>query len=210
MDKFLLGEKVMAKIGYVRVSSSDQNPQRQLEKLKKIGCKKIFQDKVSGVQKERPGLIAMLSYIRDDDVVITTDLDRLGRDNDDLTNILEEIRRKGASFEAMDLPSTSGIRDKNIRRLINNVIIEVYKYTAENERRKIRERQRQGIDIAKKEGRYRGGQFKFNRDDPRLQLAFRFYMEGKSIREVSALTGIATATFNRYKKRYGIKRTKED
>ena len=120
------------------------------------------------------------------------------------------IREKGASFEALNLPSTAGIQDENIRRLINTVIIEVYKYVAESERKKIRERQRQGIEIAKREGRYKGGQFKFKENDPRLQLAFKFYKEGKTIRELCRLTGIPTATFNRYKKTYGITRKADD
>ena len=64
-----------------------------------------------------------------------------------------------------------------------------------------------GLKIAKREGKYRGGQFKFKKDDPRLQLAFQFYREGKTVHEVSKLTGISTATFNRYKKMYGIKRS---
>lgn len=197
----------MAKIGYIRVSTTDQNLERQELRLKEIGCEKLFADKMSGATKERPGLQSMLAFIREGDVVITTELDRLGRNNQELTEIMDEIRRKGASFEAMNLPSTAGIQDENIRRLINTVIIEVYKYVAESERKKIRERQRQGIEIAKHEGKYKGGQFKFKEDDPRLQLAFKFYLEGKSIREVSALTGISTATFNRYKARYGITRT---
>lgn len=196
----------MAKIGYIRVSSTDQNLERQEIRLKKIGCEKLFSDKMSGATKERPGLQAMLDFIREGDVVITTELDRLGRNNQELTEIMDEIRRKGASFEALNLPSTAGIQDENIRRLINTVIIEVYKYVAESERKKIRERQRQGIEIAKKEGKYKGGQFKFKKDDPRLQLAFQFYLEGKSVREVSSLTGISTATFNRYRKMFGIVR----
>lgn len=192
----------MAKIGYVRVSSSDQNPQRQLQKLESIGCKKIFQDMMSGSTKDRPGLNAMLSYIRDDDVVITTDLDRLGRDLEDLTDILEEIRKKRAFFESLDLPSTAGIEDKSIRRLINTVVIEVYKYVAERERQKIRERQRQGIEIAKKEGKYKGRPAMFRKENPRLQHAFSLLDQGISVKKAAEMTGIALTTFKRYKRRY--------
>lgn len=193
----------MAKIGYARVSSTDQNLERQLVKLKENGCEKIFTDKMSGATKERPGLKDMLDYIRDRDVVITTELDRLGRNNEELTEIMDIIRQKGASFEALNLPSTAGIQDDNIRRLINTVIIEVYKYVAESERKKIRERQRQGIELAKAEGKYKGRQPAFKKDDRRLLLAFQFYREGKSLREVEALTGIPTSTFRRYWKAYG-------
>ena len=136
----------MARIGYVRVSSTDQNPERQLKQLQTAGCEKIFSDKMSGATKERPGLKNLISFIREGDVIITTELDRLGRNNEELTEIMDEIRQKGASFEALNLPSVAGIQDANIRRLINTVIIEVYKYAAESERKKIRERQRQGIE----------------------------------------------------------------
>lgn len=129
--------------------------ERQLNHLKQVGCEKIFTDKISGAIKKRPGLDALIDYIRDGDVVITTELDRLGRNIEDLTEIMDTIHRKGASFEALNLPSTAGIRDEGIRRLINTVIIEVYKYVAESERKKIRERQRQGIAIAKAEGNIR-------------------------------------------------------
>lgn len=193
----------MAKIGYARVSSTDQNLERQLTKLKETGCETIFTDKMSGATKERPGLKDMLAYIRDRDVVITTELDRLGRNNEELTEIMDIIRQKGASFEALNLPSTAGIQDDNIRRLINTVIIEVYKYVAESERKKIRERQRQGIELAKAEGKYKGRRPAFQKDDRRLLLAFQFYREGKSLREVEALTGIPISTFRRYWKAYG-------
>lgn len=200
----------MAWIGYARVSTSDQNLERQIEKLQKIGCEKIFLDKKSGATKDRPELKKLMNYIREGDVVITTELDRLGRNNKELTEMLDAIRLKGASFEALNLPSFAGIKDENIRRLVNGVIIEVYKYVAQSERQRIRERQRQGIAIAKANGKYKGGQFKFKEDDPRLQLAFRFYLEGKSVREVSSLTGISTATFNRYRRRFNIQRNSED
>lgn len=199
----------MAKIGYARVSSTDQNLERQLTKLKETGCETIFTDKMSGATKERPGLKDMLAYIRDRDVVITTELDRLGRNNEELTEIMDIIRQKGASFEALNLPSTAGIQDDNIRRLINTVIIEVYKYVAESERKKIRERQREGIALAKAEGKYKGRKPAFKKDDRRLLLAFQFYREGKSLREVEALTGIPISTFRRYWKAYGDQKTTE-
>lgn len=193
----------MSKIGYARVSSTDQNVERQMLQLKDIGCEKIFSDKMSGSTKERPGLKEMLAYIRDGDVVITTELDRLGRNNAELTEIMDDIHKKGASFEALNLPSTAGIQDDNIRRLINTVIIEVYKYVAESERKKIRERQRQGIAIAKAEGKYKGRRPRFPKEDRHLQLAFQLYRKGNSLRDVAALTGIPMTTFRRYWKLYG-------
>lgn len=69
------------------------------------------------------------------------ELDRLGRNNKDLTDIMYKIQNKGATIEVLNLPSLKGIEDTNLRRLINNLIIELYKYQAESEWKKIRERQ---------------------------------------------------------------------
>lgn len=129
----------MTKIGYARVSSKEQNLDRQLEALKQTS--KVFSDKVSGKTTDRPQLKAMLDYIREGDIVVVTELDRLGRSNQDLTKIMNDIQIKGATLEVLNLPSMNGIQDENLRRLINNLVIELYKYQAEAERSKIRERQ---------------------------------------------------------------------
>ena len=78
----------------------------------------------------------MLEYIREDDIVVVAELDRLGRNNKDLTDIMYKIQNKGATIEVLNLPSLKGIEDTNLRRLINNLIIELYKYQAESEWKK--------------------------------------------------------------------------
>jgi DNA invertase Pin-like site-specific DNA recombinase len=137
----------MAKIGYARVSSKEQNLDRQLQALESVS--KVFSDKVSGATTERPQLQAMLDYIREGDIVVVAELDRLGRNNKDLTEIMNIIQQKGATLEVLNLPSMNGIEDDNLRRLINNLVIELYKYQAESERKRIKERQAQGIALAK-------------------------------------------------------------
>lgn len=98
----------------------------------------------------------MLDYIREGDIVVCTELDRLGRNNKDLTNIMNQIQQKGATLEVLNLPQLNGIQDENLRRLLNNLIMELYKYQAESERARIKERQRQGIQLAKEKGKYKG------------------------------------------------------
>ena len=137
----------MAKIGYARVSSKEQNLDRQLEALPDVS--KVFSDKASGQSTERPQLQAMLTYLREGDIVVVTELDRLGRNNKELTELMNQIQQKDATLEVLNLPSMTGIEDDNLRRLINNLMIELYKYQAESERKRIRERQAQGIAIAK-------------------------------------------------------------
>lgn len=195
----------MAKIGYARVSSKEQNLDRQLEALQ--GVSKVFSDKASGQNADRPQLKAMLDYIREGDIVVVTELDRLGRNNKDLTEIMDTIQQKGATLEALNLPTMSGIEDENLRRLINNLVIELYKYQAEAERKRIKERQAQGIELAKKKGRYTGRKSKFQKDDPLLQRAFKLYQSKEyTLKEIESHTKIPVSTLKRYLKKYDIKR----
>ena len=194
----------MAKIGYARVSTSDQNMDRQLDQLKHID--KLFQESISGVSKDRPQLKAMLDYIREGDIVVVTELERLGRNNQELTEIMNQIQTKGATLEVLNLPTLRGIEDDNLRRLLNNLILELYKYQAQAERERIKERQAQGIAIAKTQGKYQGRKALFTEDDSRLKHAFELYLSGKSDKDVAGLTGINERTFRRYREKYQIKR----
>ena len=122
----------MAKIGYARVSSKEQHLDRQLAALKDVD--KLFTDKLSGANTNRPELQKMLAYIREGDIVMVTELDRLGRNNQDLTKIMNSIQNKGATLDVLNLPSMTGIADPNLRQLMTNLIIELYKYQDESER----------------------------------------------------------------------------
>ncbi|BDE11024.1 site-specific recombinase DNA invertase Pin related protein (plasmid) [Lactococcus cremoris] len=195
----------MSKIGYARVSSKEQNLDRQLEALQSVS--KVFSDKVSGQSTERPQLQAMLDYLREGDIVIVTELDRLGRNNKDLTEIMNAIQQKGATLEVLNLPSMNGIEDENLRRLINNLVVELYKYQAESERKRIKERQAQGIELAKKKGRFTGRKSTFQKDDPLLQRAFNLYQSKEyTLKEIEHHTKIPVSTLKRYLTKYGIKR----
>ena len=192
-------------IGYARVSSKEQNLDRQLEALQSVS--KVFSDKASGQSTERPQLQAMLDYLREGDIVIVTELDRLGRNNKDLTEIMNAIQQKGATLEVLNLPSMNGIEDENLRRLINNLVVELYKYQAESERKRIKERQAQGIELAKKKGRFTGRKSTFQKDDPLLQRAFNLYQSKEyTLKEIEHHTKIPVSTLKRYLTKYGIKR----
>ena len=194
----------MAKIGYARVSSKEQHLDRQLAALKDVD--KLFTDKLSGANTNRPELQKMLAYIREGDIVLDTELDRLGRNNQDLTKIMNTIQNKGATLDVLNLPSMTGIADPNLRQLMTNLIIELYKYQAESERKRIIERQQQGIALAKQQGKYHGRKPQYVKDDPRLQHAFKLYQAGMSDVDVARNTGIKRTTFIRYRKKFNIKR----
>ncbi|MCI3917485.1 recombinase family protein [Streptococcus intermedius] len=194
----------MTKIGYARVSTQDQNLERQFEQLK--DCDKVFQEAISGATRERPQLQALLEYVREGDIVVVTELERLGRNNKELTEIMATIRRKGATLEVLNLPTLRGIEDDNLRRLLNNLILELYKYQAQAERERIKERQKQGIVLAKAQGKYKGRKVLYTTDDERLQHAFELYQKGYTDKDVARLTGINERTFRRYREKYKIKR----
>ena len=196
----------MTKIGYARVSHTDQKLDRQKLQLKEAGVKKIYSEKISGTITDRPELQALLNFIREGDIVVVSELERLGRNNQQLTEVMTTIQREGATLEVLNLPSLKGIEDENLRRLLNNLILELYKYQAQAEREKIRERQAQGIAIAKANGRFKGRKPKFTADSFQLQHAFQLFLDGASDQKVEELTGINYRTFRRYREKYNIKR----
>ena len=192
----------MARLGYARVSSIGQNLDRQKELLKSTGVDKIFEEKESGASLDnRKELKALLNIIRFDDVLVVTELDRLSRKADDLTYIINIINEKQASLEVLSLPSTK-TDDPNLNRLINNLIIEIYKYMAESERLRIKESQKQGIELAKKQGKYKGRKKKFTKESPQLVQAFKLLDQGYSIRKASESTGINYQTLRNYIEEY--------
>ncbi|WP_228765689.1 recombinase family protein [Bombilactobacillus apium] len=149
----------------------DQNLEKQLTSLKKAGVKKIFWEKISGKDINRSALKNMLNYIHEDDQVIVLSLDRLGRNNQDILDIIEYIEHKKVVLRVLNLPTFDNVQDENLQRLLTNLVLEIYKYTAENERIEIRERQRQGIELAKQHGVYQGG-------PPNIRPILKIYKKG--------------------------------
>ena len=137
------------RIGYVRVSTLDQNTERQLEGIK---LDKVFTDKASGKDTKRPQLTAALDYTREGDTLIVHSLDRLARNVEDLRRIVRELNERGVSVEFVKNRLTfSGGADPTARLMLT-----MLGAFAEFERELIRERQREGIAIAKAKGAYKG------------------------------------------------------
>ena len=155
------------KIGYARVSTVDQNLVRQIVRLKEEQVDLIYKEKLSGRDMERPQLKRLLKRLTSEDEVYVVSLDRLGRNSDDITRIINQITIKGAFLNVLDLPTFEGIKDHNLKRLLTNLILEIKKYDAEQERKMIRERQRQGIEQAKLAGKYKGKRIQYSADSPK-------------------------------------------
>jgi len=147
----------MARIGYARVSSLDQDLDMQLSKLEAEGCSIIRSEKVSGASRDgRKELATILDFLRDGDELVVTRLDRLGRDTRDVLNLIHECEQRGAFITVLD-PHIS------TRGEIGHVVLTVLGMVAQMERRFIKERQREGIEKAKSTGAYKGGTTRIDR-----------------------------------------------
>jgi DNA invertase Pin-like site-specific DNA recombinase len=137
------------RIGYVRVSSFDQNPERQLEQ---VAVDRVFTDTASGKDTRRPELERMLAFVREGDTVVVHSMDRLARNLDDLRRLVQDLTRRGVriSFVKESLSFTG--EDSPMA----NLLLSVMGAFAEFERALIRERQREGIALAKQRGAYKG------------------------------------------------------
>jgi DNA invertase Pin-like site-specific DNA recombinase len=141
----------MARIGYARVSTIDQDLQVQLDRLRVEGCEIVRSEKVSGGSREgRTELATIIEFLRQGDELVVTRLDRLGRDTRDVLNIVHECQLHGAFVTVLD-PHVS------TRGEIGHIVLTVLGMVAQMERRFIKERQREGIARAKTSGVYKGG-----------------------------------------------------
>lgn len=137
------------KVAYVRVSTVEQNEQRQVEGLEKHGIEKWFTEKVSGKDTNRPQLQAMIDFVREGDTIYVHDFSRLARSTKDLLALVDELNAKGVHLvsnkEQIDTSTPQG-------KLMLTMIGAIYEF----ERTNMLERQREGIEIAKREGVYKG------------------------------------------------------
>ncbi|HNY42528.1 recombinase family protein [Zoogloea sp.] len=137
------------RVGYVRVSSFDQNPERQLEQVQ---VDKVFTDKASGKDAQRPQLDALLAFVREGDIVVVHSMDRLARNLDDLRRLVQKLTQRRVRIEFVKEHLTFTGEDSPMA----NLMLSVMGAFAEFERALIRERQREGIALAKQRGAYRG------------------------------------------------------
>ncbi len=140
-------------VAYIRVSTAEQNEQRQVDAMQQYGIEKWFIEKVSGKDRNRPKLQEMLNFVREGDTVHIHDFSRLARSTKDLLDIVEQLNQKNVRLvsnkEALDTSTATG-------RLMLTVVAAI----AQFERECMLERQLEGIATAKKDGRYKGGKRK--------------------------------------------------
>ncbi len=139
----------MSKIGYIRVSTEHQETARQQEIMGNYEVERIFSEKISGANTDRPQLKAMLDYVREGDTLYVESISRLGRSTKDLLNIIDSLTAKGVTLisnkENIDTNSPTG-----------KFMLTVFAALSQLEREQLRQRQREGIEIAKVQGKYTG------------------------------------------------------
>ena len=177
-------------VGYARVSTHDQKPALQLDALKATGCQKVFREKASGAQRDRPQLAAAVDYMREGDTLVVWKLDRLARSMKQLIETVEELEARGIGFrsltEAIDTTTSGG-----------KLVFHIFGALAEFERSIIRERTRAGLDAAKARGRTGGRPKKLTDADLRAARAM-LADDDFTVDEVARRMGVSPATLYRY------------
>lgn len=182
-------ERALMKIGYARVSTTDQNLALQIMALKQAGCDRIYQEKISGAKRERPELQRLIDQLRPNDIVVVWKLDRLARSTRHLLELVELIRSVEASFCSLSEPWADTTSHSG------KMIMTVFAGIAEFERDLIRERTSAGRKDALTRG-VRFGRPKKMKDE-QITLALRLIQEGKSINEIAATFNVHSATVYR-------------
>lgn len=195
------------KVGYARVSTTDQNLDRQMEALERAGAEKIFQEKMSGKSMtERLELQKALQFLREKDILIVESLDRLGRNYDDIVQMVQKLDQKEIGLIVLNLPILNQeMGDPNLQKLIRNMIVQLLSWTAQNEREEIKRKQRQGIEIAKRKGHYKGRPVKYSataknpKDRMTYQVIVNKLKKEEPIKQIAEDTGVTRDTVYRIK-----------
>lgn len=176
------------KVGYVRVSTEGQNTARQEELMKELKAEKVYIDRTSGKSADRPELQKMMNFVREGDSMIVESISRFARNTKDLLELTEQLNNKHVQFismkESIDTKTAAG-----------KFMLTIFGAVAELEREYIKERQREGIEIAKEQGKYKG------RPEKKLENFEEIYHKWKyeKLTDVGASRqlGISRSTFYR-------------
>ena len=189
------------KVGYVRVSIDEQNTACQEGIMEQLGVEKVFIDKMSNKSTERPQLKEMLAFVREGDTLVIESFSRLAHSTKDLLVIVEELEKKNVRFisqkENIDTSTPNG-----------KFMLTVFEALAQLERETMLARQREGIESAKAEGKYKGRK-PVDVDEEKFRLLYNDWQSGKSTPKIMMNElGLKPATFWRrvkeYREKYGI------
>lgn len=183
------------KVGYIRVSTEEQNTARQEIVMEQLGVEKVFIDKCSGNNANRPKLMEMMNFVREGDTVVVSEISRFARNTKDLLNMVEELTEKGVQFESqkekIDTTTPTG-----------QFMLTIFAAVSQLERDYILARQREGIEAKKARGEYKGRQ-PIEVDKTQFEQEYKLWKSGQ-ITATAAMThlGLKPNTFYRRVKEY--------
>ena len=195
-------------VGYARVSSIDQNLERQLENLKTFGVEKIFTEKQSGKSIEnRPVFQEALNFVRMGDRFVVESIDRLGRNYDEIIGTVSYLKEKDVQLMITSLPMMNEVvSNPLLDKFMKDLIIQILAMISEQERNESKRRQAQGIKIAKEKGIYKGRPLLYspNAKDPQKRIIYHRVVEmlekGKAISKIAKEVNITRQTVYRIKR----------
>ena len=176
-------------LGYARVSTDDQDLALQRAALRQTGCRRIYEEKVSGARRDRPQLARLLDHVREDDVVIVARLDRLARSTRDLLDIAEQLKEAGAGLRSLGEPWADTTSPAG------RMVLTVFAGIAEFERALIQQRTSSGRIAAMERGVRFGRPAKLEADQ--IALAQRLAGEGTPVRAIARMLNVHAATVYR-------------
>lgn len=191
----------MERYGYIRVSTKEQNPERQLIAMKEqqIKQKNIFLDKVSGQDFSRPQYLSLLKKLKKGDVIIIKSIDRLGRNYEEILEQWRRITKEiGADIQVIDMPllNTNSLHEDLTGMFISDLVLQILAYVAETERAFIKQRQAEGIAAAKQKGVQFG--CKKTALPKEFETYYQMWNEGKiSSRKAAEILNMKHTTFYR-------------
>ena len=189
-------------IGYCRVSTKDQDLTRQIESLKEYGCERIYSDKATGKNFNRPEYTKLKDALRRGDTLVVHEFDRLGRNKKLTLKELQYFKDNGIRLVALNLPTTQvDTTDNLMLETINNIVIELYTMMAQQEIETREKRQREGIDVALANG------VKFGRkavEYPKNWESVIQLIDNKQLSNIEAMQmlGLKKTTFYKLLKQY--------
>lgn len=153
--------------GYARVSSKTQNLSRQIQELKEYGCDRIYEEKQSGKDFDRPFYREMRSKMRFGDILVVHDLSRFGRNKQEIIDEWKALIEEEINIVVLNMPILDTRKYKELEgvgQLVSDLVLTLLSWMVEEERTRIRTAQREGIEIARKLGKFKGGKKKYHKD----------------------------------------------
>lgn len=205
-------------IGYARVSSKDQNLERQIRELEKFGCEKVFAEKISGKNfKDRSEYNKMRSKLRFGDVLVVHDLSRFGRNKQEIRDEWESLIKDEIDIVVLNMPilDTRRYRElEGIGQLISDLVLTLLSWMVEEERERIKTAQKEGIEVAKEQGKYKGRPIKYSKsstgkDKLIYDIIVRDLKKNQSVMDIHRKTGVARNTIYRIKREIEMQNKKE-